>query len=535
MVVHSKDGIRARIMEAARGDDIEHSETSPLLSPTTTEDHNRNSISRHTLFRTPNAILLVMLAVVVLTSFGDQLGEVPLNRIYESVLCYKHYETNDPSKIKLPRSALGPGAIGGVDELWCKKADEVQNDLAMLNGLLLFLNGIPGLLLAVPFGWAADRYGRWPFIMLNLFQIAAKVVWSQFVAWQWQIFDVRVMWAQSLFCLLGGGSPVISALFFVAIQDVVPEKDRASAFLRLGAANLSASLLMPPLAALLMRKSPWIPSIMGTVMFILAMLLYLLVPETLHYGKAEADSNQAESNLAGSTPGPPDLAPSNPPISANVIVVYSEKFKATMAFLTRDYRVPLLILPFVAHILIAEIASLLLQYVSKRYSLTFSAATILITIRNGVTVLLLVVILPYLSTLAMTRFGLSSQRKDLYLARISQIFVAVGWLALAASTNIPVAGISLAISSLGQGAALLMRSFLSTIVPANEIARTYSVIAIVDTLGIMFGSPLLALLFEKGIGLPFVALGLSSALFAVLLFIVKVRKGEDEIVSDISS
>ncbi|KAF2214625.1 hypothetical protein CERZMDRAFT_95017 [Cercospora zeae-maydis SCOH1-5] len=534
-MVHSKGSIHVRIAESTRDGDMEHTERSPLLS-SSAENDARRPTSKHTLFRSSNAILLVLLAVVVLTSFGDQLGEVPLNRIYESILCYKHYEKNDPSKLRLPRDALGPGAMGGVDEMWCKKADEVQNDLAMLNGFLLFLNGIPGLLLAVPFGWAADRYGRWPFIMLNLFQIAAKAAWSQFVAWQWQILDVRVMWAQSLFCVLGGGSPVISALFFVAIQDVVAQKDRAGAFLRLGAANLSASLLMPPLAALLMRKSPWIPSMMGTIMFVLAMLLYLLVPETLHYAKEEADSNLTESaNLAESASGPPDPAPSNTPISANFIVVWSDKFKATMAFLTRDLRVPLLISPFPVHILIANISSLLLQYVSKRYSLTFSAATLVVTIRNGVHVLLLLVILPYFSTLAMTRFGLSSQWKDLYLARISSILVAVGWLAVAASPNIPIVGISLAICSLGHGASLLMRSFLSSIVPADEIARTYSVIAIVDTFGIMFGSPLLAELFKKGIVLPFVALGSSAALFAALLFTVKVRKGEDEVGGHASS
>ncbi|KAI5370178.1 putative major facilitator superfamily, MFS transporter superfamily [Septoria linicola] len=500
----------------------EDNESTPLLSSSQAQN---DGVKKRQLFQTPQSIVLALLAVVILTSFGDMLEEAPIARIYEAVLCYEHYEEYDSSKIKIPRSELGPGAIGGVDELWCKQADPVQNDLAMLNGIQLFLDGFPCLLLAVPFGWLADRYGRKPFIMLNLIQFMARTCWAQFVAWQWQFFDVRALWAQSLFCVLGGGAPTASALFFCAISDVVPEKDRANAFLRLSAANLSASLFMPPLAALLMEKTPWIPSLVGAVLMALAVVLYLFVPETLNYaghsGPAAADSAL----------GPPEPAVSNLPISRNFLVRYTDRVRTTMAFLTRDYRVPLLILPFLTHILITGTGQLLLQYISKRYTLTFSSATLVITVRNAVQVALLFTILPFVSTFVMTKLGLSSQRKDLYLALISQILVTIGWLAVAASPNIPTVGISLAIASLGQGATTLIRSFLSSILPADEIARTYSVIAIVDTLGIMLGSPLLAELFKKDIGLPFWALGGSNAFFVVLLFAIPIRKGEESAIT----
>lgn len=51
----------------------------------------------------------------------------------------------------------------------------------------------------------------------------------------------------------------------------------------------------------------------------------------------------------------------------------------------------------------------------------------------------------------------------------------------------------------------------------------------------MFGGALLAGLFQKGlefgggwIGLPFYFLGLISAAFAALLFVVRIRKGEED-------
>lgn len=110
----------------------------------------------------------------------DQILESPETRIIESVICYRYYEESDPSKINLGRDAVGPGAIGGVDEHWCK-APAIQHSLAELNGYRLLLEGFPALLLAIPFGWAADNYkiGRWPIVFMNLLQATLRAVWVQ--------------------------------------------------------------------------------------------------------------------------------------------------------------------------------------------------------------------------------------------------------------------------------------------------------------------------------------------------------------------
>lgn len=44
---------------------------------------------------------------------------------------------------------------------------------------------------------------------------------------------------------------------FVLLSDVTPEAKRASAFLRAGAFNILAALVMPPFAAWLMKYNPW--------------------------------------------------------------------------------------------------------------------------------------------------------------------------------------------------------------------------------------------------------------------------------------
>ena len=359
--------------------------------------------------------------------------------------------------------------------------------------------------------------------------------------WFWQAFDIRVTWLSTVFASLGGGNAMTVTLLFVVLSDITPEAQRAGVFLRAGAFNLLANLVMPPLAAWLMTYDPWIPNLGGTLLMIISAALFIFCPETLDFNQSPSD-RESYSGLptedAEAAP-PPDLLPNGGWVSLDLARHWLTKFQRSTAFLTNDWRVPLLILPFIVHMLLGASGQLLLQYLSKRYGLTFSKATLLMTIRSGVVVLLLFVILPYVSTAVMRIFQLSAQRKDLYLARTSQVFVTLGWTLVGLSPNIPSIAVSLAVASLGQGMALLLRSFLTSLVPPHNIARVYSIISIVDTIGMMFGSPLLAGLFKRGlalggawVGLPFYFTGLVSLLFLLLLFSVGLRKGEDESTSD---
>lgn len=177
-------------------------ESSPLLPC-------RSNTSRSTRpwIGSSSSISSIILLVVVLISFAgrsylnilyiylpqliripDQVAESPETRLLESVICYRYYEQSDPSRITLGRDAVGPGAIGGVDKASCKVAP-VQHQLAEFNGYRVFLDGIPALLLAIPFGWAADkpRFGRWPIVFLNLLHMTLRAGWVQVR----KLFDIK--------------------------------------------------------------------------------------------------------------------------------------------------------------------------------------------------------------------------------------------------------------------------------------------------------------------------------------------------------
>jgi len=214
---------------------------------------------------------------------------------------------------------------------------------------------------------------------------------------------------------------------------------------------------------------------------------------------------------------------------------WRDKLRKNTSFLGSDWRVAALIVTFFGHAFIGRNRFLVLQYLSKRYRLSISEATLLTTTRTAVMFLLYLVIFPYISKLMLRRqLALSAQQKDLYLARVSYILWAVGWALVGAAPSIPLAAVSLAIAALGQGTTLFTRSFLSSLLPPDQIARAYSLISVIEMIGAMLGSPVLAGLFALGlslggqwIGLPFFVMGIVSAVFIAVMFAIRLRRHED--------
>ncbi|KAI3326782.1 MFS general substrate transporter [Xylariaceae sp. AK1471] len=472
--------------------------------------------------KTSHAIIFKICVIVAIAATGDSLIESPQMRIFESIICYRYYEHADPSKLLLGRDQLGPGALGGVAEEWCK-VNQVQADLAALKGYQLFLDGIPALLLGVPFGLAADRFGRKPILMLGLFSLLLRDAWIQLVTWVWQEFDVRMSWLSTLHGLMGGGSIVLVGFLFVMVNDVTLDRYRANIFMRAGAASLVANLLIPPLASRLMIWDPWIPCLLGILARLVCCVLMFSLPETLGFrSSSEGPRRPPKQNVTSRSTSSESIQPKAP----NLLTRSVRLVQRAIIVLTSNARIMFLIMVFAGHSILGSTFSILLQYSSKRYHLTLSTATLLITIFNAVRVAMLLLIVPLLVTAVKNMFHFSEEKKDLYICRVAFMFVFVGWSLIALSPNIPLFIMSLVIAAAGTAPAyLILRSYLSSLIPAEHTARVYSATSILDTLGSMIGAALIPNLFEKGmdlgggwIGLPFLFLGLIGLFSALVLF-----------------
>jgi MFS family permease len=321
-----------------------------------------------------------------------------------------------------------------------------------------------------------------------------------------------------LHAVIFGGSPVLSALLFVVISDITDQDSRSAILLRIYSANLSANLLCPPIVAWIMTRNPLAAVFLAVVFFGIGVPLSLLVPETLGY-KDPIRSKQRRSDEEESP------AVSRSQARSFLEQCYKPLIESIEYFL-QDRRVILLIITFVPIMLTITSGPLLLQYASSRYGLSFASVTMLLTVRAGVTIAMFLGMQSFVYRL-LADAGMSGQKRDLLLARGSAGLLLVGWIATALSPNTIFFTASIMVTTIGNGFPVYVRTFLTGLVQSNKVAELYTIIGVVDTLGLMLGGPLLAWLFDRGmnlgesfLGLPFLALGLVYAV--VVSFLLRI-------------
>jgi hypothetical protein len=114
-------------------------------------------------------VIVLSLCAVFVIEVGDYMQRAPLARVLEDIICRKYYESSAP---------LGTHIAEPIPEQDCKMP-QVQGPLAMLRGWDAAFACIPGLLLAVPYGYIADRYGRKLVLVMGLLGVTLGLGWVQ--------------------------------------------------------------------------------------------------------------------------------------------------------------------------------------------------------------------------------------------------------------------------------------------------------------------------------------------------------------------
>ncbi|KAF2093221.1 MFS general substrate transporter, partial [Rhizodiscina lignyota] len=466
-------------------------------------------------------IVLILLAFFILAiGLGDELIQPAQTRVFEAIICRKFYDVHDPSVIS-PGEHNGwwddgskRGVLLGIHEKWCK-VPQVQGELAMLKGWDTGLGSIGSLFLAIPWGWFADCYGRKPLVVMLSVAFWLKAVWMQLVSYFWQTFEIKLVWVSALHSLLGGSSAVASAVVFTVVTDVTTETERTAAYFRIGAASMTAMFVSPPISSFLMDRNPWIAMLIGLGIMIIPIPCTLLLPETLKY-----------------KPAPPPTAVSSTPEIEPDDPIWKRYFKAawhvihdSFAFLSSDLRLFFLVTAFMLHMLfIVGIKDVLLQFGSIRYDLSLAKSTLLLSIRAGLNLVLMLFVLPAFSNYLNCRpaFSVHPTTVDLILARASVTLQAIGFFILALAVNLPWFIIGLLLNTSGWGLMVYVRSLAISMVEPHAVARLYALMSVMDTVGMMVGSPSLAGLFEAGVnwgglwtGLPFLMCAILAAVVGI--------------------
>ncbi|PWY81907.1 MFS general substrate transporter [Aspergillus heteromorphus CBS 117.55] len=450
---------------------------------------------------------------------GYYISAAPQLRLFESIICQQYYRDSQPTPSSAAAAAAAAVAAGmdisiGIPEDLCKKAP-VQSALAQLVGWQSFFDNIPGLLLALPYGLLADKYGRrWVMTMSFVGQLGG-VLWIVGVCWLG--LPIRAMWLSSLFLVVGGGPNVAASVSMMVITDSTPEIKRSQIFMYFNAAVVIAEIISPPIGSLLMKQSLWLPILLNVICGAISIFLSWYMPETNSY--AVRGRERGGYTAIPSSPGN-DTSSNNsneePSKHPGYITGLLHTLQDSMRVIFTQKNIALLVVSFLISTFARDSMAFLLQYISTRYSWPIAKTSWLLSFRAAAQLLQFTLILPWVDRTMRKRFKGDPRQKDLYLARASIIAIAVGFAIMGVAPIVGLTMFGITINTAGSGFATFARSLLSSLIDPTMMGALYSTLALMDTLGSLLAGPMMAWAFRWGMQLGGVWLGMPYLVSAVL-------------------
>ncbi|KID94300.1 Major facilitator superfamily domain, general substrate transporter, partial [Metarhizium majus ARSEF 297] len=417
---------------------------------------------------------------------------------------------------------LHPNVTNPVADLRCKDA-EVQAELSLVLGLESTFGLLPTLLFSIPYGMAADVYGRKPIVILSamgctLYNLTAMVV-CRFP----NIFPSRLLWAVPLTSVVGGGSAIALTILYAMANDVVSKSQRSMTFLLLTTSRLVAVLVSGPITYATLSRGQWLTFAVSMLVQFLGLLMSLLLPETLTLCNDEAIGRQKTARSFVSV------------IRTRTKSLVTEALPPLKGVIWGNRKLCLLLSSmFFAHTSKTMAASMYAQYATKRYGISWGEADLIISLRSFVMLGLFLCILPLTNYLVL-RAGIPPIRQDSWTARIGVTLIIVSsWMTGLAET-LPVFIVAVVLSAFSLCLEPAMRSLIVYSARNAGTGMVFSVMELLQALGFIASGPIVASSFRLGLhwggqwlGLPLLMAACMAMPGAVIIFALRTEETEDE-------
>ncbi|PYI07462.1 MFS general substrate transporter [Aspergillus sclerotiicarbonarius CBS 121057] len=440
--------------------------------------------------------LVICAAFIVVVDFASSLRIAPTNQLLELSVCRSYYRSVDPSTI---------APDGTVPARICK-IHEIQREVAVLRGWLGLAEALPGLLLAIPYGLLAQRYGRKLVATLGLSGEIIANLWIWFACHYFPRFSGWAIVISASIRFIGGGSPVISTIVLALVSSFASPQSRTRVFFYMAVSQMISGLLSTPLSSLLLsRYGPDVPYLLGTPFELIGYLGLYLLPNP------EPSSDPATFNESGDSEAQEGLVPKGRKLAHT---------KEVFAFLLSPTGLLPLLLAFMVNKLSRQIEELIVQYMTVRFDWTVAQSGYLLSLETAMHIVLACAIFPWAHRLLLTTSDHNAASADIRMAKGSTVFLVVGPLLMGLASTPGVLVLGLLIFIMGSGFRQSIQSYLTGAVPPENITLLYTSITVLDALGSLAAAPLMAYMLAIGIqaggmaiGLPFV---LAAALYALV-------------------
>ncbi|KAM0739785.1 hypothetical protein ACQRIT_004969 [Beauveria bassiana] len=487
-------------------DDGQYAEGSPLLripGQTLPSDEESSSGAYSRPGSASPTVFKVTVAVSVIILISDVVASVPMTPrlvIFEDIICRNYYD--------------GWGGSSGDSRLGDCKVEPVQAELAVINGWKETFDTIPGVLVSIPYGALANHIGRTNVLVLALFGSLLSECWLALVCWLPQKLPLRALWFSGVFQLIGGGGATVMAMCFTMIADMCTPQQRTTSFSYIQAAVLMSEIISIPLGSAFVSTNPWIP-ILGSVGILAATLVVVL----LFLGRYFPSSPPNYEPKCGKDHHDDEHVSSNPVMDSAAASLQKQAMSTTSVnavghWLSRD--VLLMLVAFFCCQLSRQFSSVLLQFSSFKFSWDYAKASYLLPLRAGINLVVLFWVIPHLVRFFTKQRGLVQWQADKYVTLISGVCLAVGSVLIFLSADPLGLVLGQTLIALGFSFTVTARSFLTAMVEPRFMSLLYSGVTSVTYAGLIVGGPVFSTVFEWGLKLGGIWVGLPFLVAAVL-------------------
>ncbi|PQE05037.1 major facilitator superfamily transporter protein [Rutstroemia sp. NJR-2017a BBW] len=399
----------------------------PLSSSSTT--HEQRYVPHPPPSHSNTTILKLICGILFLAASATGLINVPLTKLVEDAVCRQYYGRPD------------------IEEQLCK-LETIQSDVAFIFARMGVCEAVVALFTALPWGIAADRIGRKLVFSLALLGMALGVLFMMMVLWWEDVFPTAFVALGPVFYVIGGGNAVSMGILLSIVSNVIPDDQRAVAFMRLQVSGLVGSLISPALSSAMMAiTGPWPVMPVAVACLVVGAMAFLFMPETVQHKDEDGEETGLDSPHIG--------------FKDHTLRTLSQ-LKESLSILSSPSLFLLILTCLATTPLATGVLQFLVQFVSKRYSVPIKNTGYIQMAYGLLQIIQALIILPWISNLLLnstiappstsipTIIHLPNEpKRDLLLAKYSFYSILIGFLILGFAPSIAVFMLGLTILAIG--------------------------------------------------------------------------------------
>ncbi|KAK0657944.1 major facilitator superfamily domain-containing protein [Cercophora newfieldiana] len=364
------------------------------------------------------------------------------------------------------------------------------------------------ILLAIPYGFASDIFGRKKMIQLGMSGVLLGELITAFACngTFFGMMDVSAegVWIAEGMRFLGGGVDILKGMLAAVVIDSFGDGEsagllpRAGVFLLIGSLTVLIEMPASPLASLLSSISLLSPEIFAMILQTTAMIATTAFPETSPAHSLKSIHLSPDSN-SSTIPAWAHPKPRRGSLtSRNTLLI----LLSTLLTTTATYSLS---------------PSLITTYTTTHFSWTTNDSSFLLTSTSIITLAALSALLPWMKNTITKRTSLSVGNRDRVLTKASAWALAVGSFFMAVSNNGSMFAFGACIAALGWGYNVMVFALGASLVSEHETGMFCGALVMAQSVGGMLAGALMEGVFESGVELGGVWKGLPYMLATVLL------------------